>query len=206
MKVFGVATTRKVMLVGRGSATEGNLSRQTKPGASLDFSSLYDAWFERVSGWLGAMGAPDTDREDLAQEVFLVVRRRLHDFDGRNVAGWLYRIASRKVGQLRRRRWISTLFGSGNGVDVNDLSFPGQNAIEELETKEKRLLLQRLLAKMSERRRGVFVLFEVEGYKGEEIAEILDVPLNTVWTRLHHARKEFYGLLARHRRAEREVR
>lgn len=193
------------MQVGRGSSTEGNLSRQTKPGASLDFSSLYDAWFARVSGWLGALGAPDTDREDLAQEVFLVVRRRLHDFDGRNVAGWLYRIASRKVGQHRRRRWISALLVRGKRIDVDDLSFPGQNAIEELETKEKRLLLQRLLAKMSERRRGVFVLFEVEGYKGEEIAEIMDVPLNTVWTRLHHARKEFYGLLARHRRTEREV-
>jgi RNA polymerase sigma-70 factor (ECF subfamily) len=192
------------MLGGRASATEGKLSRQNKrPGSSLDFSSLYDTWFDRVSRWLGALGAPDTDREDLAQEVFLVVRRRLRDFDGRNVAGWLYRIASRKVGQHRRRRWISALLVPGKRVDVNDLSFPGQNAIEELETKEKRLLLQRLLSKMSERRRGVFVLFEVEGYKGEEIADILDVPLNTVWTRLHHARKDFYELLARHRRSER---
>ena len=192
------------MLGGRASATEGKLSRQTKPGASLDFSSLYDAWFDRVSRWLGALGAADTDREDLAQEVFLVVRRRLRDFDGRNVAGWLYRIASRKVGQHRRRRWISAFFTPGKRVDINDLSFPGQSAIEELETKEKRLLLQRLLSRLSERRRRVFVLFEVEGYKGEEIADILDVPLNTVWTRLHHARKDFYGLLARHRRAERE--
>lgn len=194
------------MLAGRGSATDRSLSRLAKTGAHLDFSSLYDTWFDRVSSWLGALGAPDTDREDLAQEVFLVVRRRLHDFDGRNVAGWLYRIASRKVGEHRRRRWISTLFTRGTQIDVSDLSFPGQNAIEELETKEKRLLLQRLLAKMSDRRRCVFVLFEVEGYKGEEIAEILDVPLNTVWTRLHHARKEFYSLLARHRRAERGVR
>jgi RNA polymerase sigma-70 factor (ECF subfamily) len=171
---------------------------------SLDFSSLYDAWFDRVSRWLGALGAPDTDREDLAQEVFLVVRRRLRAFDGRNVAGWLYRIASRKVGQHRRRRWISTLFAPRHAINVNDLPHGGQSAIAELETKEKRQLLERLLARMSERRRSVFVLFEVEGYAGDEIADMLDVPVNTVWTRLHHARKDFYELLAQHRRTERE--
>jgi RNA polymerase sigma-70 factor (ECF subfamily) len=182
----------------------GTPSPHSTPGVSLDFSVLYDAWFDRVSRWLGALGAPDTDREDLAQEVFLVVRRRLRDFDGRNVAGWLYRIASRKAGQHRRRRWISTLFSPRQTVDINDLPFGGQSAIARLETKEKQLLLDRLLSKMSERRRSVFVLFEVEGYAGEEIAEMLDVPVNTVWTRLHHARKDFYELLAQHRRTERE--
>src|SRR5262245_51751774 len=92
----------------------------TSREASLDFSSLYDMWFDRVSRWLGALGAPDTDLEDLAQEVFLVVRRRLRDFDGRNVAGWLYRIASRKVGQHRRRRWFANLFSLRHAADIND--------------------------------------------------------------------------------------
>ena len=172
--------------------------------ADLDFSSLYDVWFDRVSRWLGALGTPPADREDLAQEVFLVVRRRLHDFDGRNVAGWLYRIASRKVGQHRRRRWLRVLFSPREAVDINSLPFAGQGPGADLETKEKRLLLQRLLSKMSEKRRSVFVLFEVEGYAGEEIADMLDVPVNTVWTRLHHARKDFFDFLAEHRRAERQ--
>ena len=186
-------------------ATEANRRRTPPPaGAALDFSTLYDIWFDRVSRWLGALGAPDTDREDLAQEVFLVVRRRLRDFDGRNVAGWLYRIASRKVGQHRRRRWISTLFSPRQAVDINDLPSGRPSAMAEIETKEKRLLLNRLLSRMSERRRGVFVLFEVEGHSGEEIADMLDVPVNTVWTRLHHARKDFYELLAQHRRSERD--
>ena len=202
-----MADISKIKWEGRKAAvTDGTPSRKAAHGASLDFSALYDAWFDRVSRWLGALGAPEADREDLAQEVFLVVRRRLRDFDGRNIAGWLYRISSRKVSQHRRRRWFSALLNPWQRIDVNDLSFPGQSAIEELETKEKRLLLERLLAKMSDRRRGVFVLFEVEGYKGEEIADMLDVPLNTVWTRLHHARKEFYELLARHRRTERAQR
>jgi RNA polymerase sigma-70 factor (ECF subfamily) len=56
---------------------------------------------------------------------------------------------------------------------------------------------------MSDKRRTVFALFEVEGYGGEEIADILDVPINTVWTRLHYARKDFFALLAQHERAQR---
>ena len=55
---------------------------------------------------------------------------------------------------------------------------------------------------MSDTRRATFVLFEIEGYSGEEIAEIQAIPVATVWTRLHHARKEFFALVDQHRRAE----
>jgi RNA polymerase sigma-70 factor (ECF subfamily) len=147
---------------------------------------------------------PELDREDVAQEVFLVVRRRLCDFDGRNLAGWLYRIASRKAGQHRRAGWMRLLFSPRRTTEVDDLPFTGTSALSKIETKEKGALLECLLSKMSDRRRNVFFLFEVEGHSGEEIADMLDVPMNTVWTRLHHARKDFFELLARHRRAERE--
>lgn len=177
----------------------------TNPGvvrreAPLDFATIYDAWFAHVLRWLLALGAPSADSEDLAQEVFLVVRRRLCDFDGRNVAGWLYRIASRQVWQHRRRRWIQKVFSSKQPVDVNDVPDEGVSAAAALETKEKRRLLEQIVLKMSEKRRVVFMLFEVEGYSGEEIADTLDVPINTVWTRLHHARKDFFALLAQHER------
>ncbi len=173
-------------------------------GASLDFASIYDAWFGHVSRWLRALGSPEADVEDLAQEVFLVVRRRLPDFDGCNVPGWLYRIASRKVRQHRRRRWVQNLLSREPPIDLEELPWVGPSASATLETKEKQLLLERLVAKLSEKRRVAFWLFEVEGYGGEEVAEILDIPINTVWTRLHHARKEFFVLLSTHRRAEKE--
>jgi RNA polymerase sigma-70 factor (ECF subfamily) len=51
---------------------------------------------------------------------------------------------------------------------------------------------------MSEKRRTTLVLFEIEGYSGEEIARIQDIPLATVWTRLHHARKDFFKLVKDH--------
>ena len=180
--------------------------RSSEPvrGRVPDFSSIYDDWFDHVARWLGALGVPDVDREDLAQEVFLVVRRRLCDFDGRNVAGWLYRIASNKAGQHRRLSWMKVIFSSERSPEIDDLPFEGTSVLANIETKEKVLLLERLLSKMNERRRHVFFLFEVEGHSGEEIADMLDVPMNTVWTRLHHARKDFFELLAKHRRAERD--
>jgi hypothetical protein len=80
-----------------------------------------------------------TEVDDIVQEVFLVVRRRLRDFDGRNVAGWLYRIASRKVGQHRRRRWISTLFSPRQAVDINDLPSGRPSAMAEIEKQLRRI-------------------------------------------------------------------
>ncbi len=60
-------------------------------------------------------------------------------------------------------------------------------------------MLVQILRKMGEARRTAFVLFEIEGYSGEEIAALEEVPVNTVWTRLHHARKEFATLIAQAR-------
>src|SRR5215467_5590225 len=61
---------------------------------TLDFRTLYDTWFADVARWVRALGASTADQDDLVQEVFVVVHRRLPDFDGENLAGWLYRIAT----------------------------------------------------------------------------------------------------------------
>src|SRR2546423_1527065 len=76
-----------------------------------EFRTLYDAWFADVARWVRALGAPSADQDDLVQDVFVVVHRRLPDFDGENVAGWLYRIAAHQVRDHRRLRWIRHIFG-----------------------------------------------------------------------------------------------
>jgi RNA polymerase sigma-70 factor (ECF subfamily) len=180
-------------------------AHRNEPAVPLEFAALYDAWFEHVTRWLRALGAPQADIEDLAQEVFIVVRRRLSDFDGRNVGGWLYRISSRQVWQHRRRRWFQKVLTLRPALDIDNLPDRRPGALTALETKEKRQQLEGIVARMSEKRRVVFMLFEVEGYSGEEIADTLDVPINTVWTRLHHARKDFFALLAQCERTSRRV-
>jgi RNA polymerase sigma-70 factor (ECF subfamily) len=175
--------------------------RATAGAGELEFSRLYDEWFDRVVVWLASLGAPSADREDLAQEVFVVVRRRLPDFDGRNVAGWLFQIARRQVLRHKRLVWFKRVFSFGaSSPDASASSQPGP--LESLEAAERRRLVERLLSGLSEKRRVVFALFELEGHSGEEIAALLDVPQNTVWTRLHHARRDFHRALAEHHAEE----
>lgn len=165
-----------------------------------EFERLYAGYFHHVTRWVRAFGCRAADIDDVAQESFLVARRRLADFDGGNIAGWLYRIAQHVTRAHRRRAWLRrTLFREPSDMlaDVGQ-----QSPIEALEQREARRLMQRLLAQLTERRRTTFFLFEIEGYSGEEIAALEGVSVNTVYTRLHHARRDFMALLAAAEAAE----
>lgn len=174
------------------------------PGSRLarrtNFLTLYGVWCESVLKWIRALGVLEADCEDIAQEVFLVASRRLHAFDGSNPAAWLYRITRRQVRDFRRRRWIKSIFTREHTDAVDAIPDAGSGPAGLLDRKQKQRILFALLSKMNVDRRAAFVLFEVEGLSGEEIARIQGVPLNTVWKRLHVARKEFMALVARYRR------
>src|SRR5262245_31203910 len=79
-------------------------------GPPVDFSTVYSTHFDDVCRWLRAMGGPENELEDMAQEVFLVVRQRLDTFDGANMRGWLYRIARNVARNYRRRQFFRLLF------------------------------------------------------------------------------------------------
>src|SRR6516165_791191 len=78
-------------------------------GGDLTFRRIYERWFDDVVKWLYALGVPGSDTEDLAQEVFLVVRRRLSTFEAGNIAAWIYRITELTVRDHRRRAWFKNL-------------------------------------------------------------------------------------------------
>ena len=187
---------RLTVVAGRGSSTPRDTSGEQR------FREIYERWFEDVVRWLYALGVPSSDSEDLAQEIFLVVRRKLDRFDGGNLAGWLYRISQLTVRDHRRRAWFKNLTVRRRDVDVVRAGLTSPSPAARYEEEENRRFVQTLVARMSEKLRTAFVLFEVEGYSGEEIARIQDIPLGTVWTRLHLARKEFWKLLAKQREAE----
>jgi RNA polymerase sigma-70 factor (ECF subfamily) len=170
-------------------------ARALVPSAGLDFRDVYDRWFDDVSRWIRALGGPEADREDLVQDVFLVVHRRLPDFQGENVPGWLYQITRHRVRDFRRLLWVRRmLFGS---VPLPEsLTKDEASPADSLETREKRATLTSLLAKLNESERAALVLFEIDGYSGEEIAAIQGVPVNTVWARIHKARKKLRAWFA----------
>ncbi len=187
----------KVWATGRPSPDRHAALRS--PGAPRDFRAFYDLWFEEVARWIRALGGPEADRDDIVQEVFLVVRRRLEAFDGVNPAGWLYRIARRQVRDFRRRSWVRHIFTRRRVENLDTLQHGGGGPGADLERREDQRVLQALLGKIREERRITFVLFELEGLSGEEIARVQSVPLNTVWTRLYHARKDFLALASKYR-------
>jgi RNA polymerase sigma-70 factor (ECF subfamily) len=205
VKLFRALLVKMSPLAGPGAgavdAIAGLLPKAaSKPAARAreldagDFRSIYAAWFTDVLRWIRALGAPPADHDDLAQEVFVVVHRRLADFDGRNVGGWLYRITANQVRDHRRLRWIRSVFR--RSVPVSDeLEAPGPTPLMAVETREKRQLLDALLSELSEPLRATFVLFEVDGYTAEEIAAFQRSPVNTVRARIHRARKKLLALV-----------
>ncbi len=178
-----------------GSALAPAHAKASAPAAVHDFASIYSGYFVDVARWVRALGANDADVEDLTQEVFIILRRKLDAFDGRNLRGFLYRIAQRTVRDHRRSAWFRNLIRGHSALEVRGLAARGPTGLQVLEQAERHKTVQGILARMSEKRRTTFVLFEIEGYSGEEIAQIQSLPVRTVWTRLHHARKDFLRMV-----------
>ena len=156
----------------------------------IDFTAVYDRYFGDVLRWLRAFGSPEADLEDVAQEVFVVVRRKLSSFHGGNLPGWLYKIAKLTAQDYGRRAWFRRIFHGKREIELDALPSVSKDPEALLAQRENQRIFYRLVGQMSALRRETFLLYEVEGYSGEEIAELHNVPVGTVWTRLHHARKE----------------
>jgi RNA polymerase sigma-70 factor (ECF subfamily) len=173
------------------------MASQRSPGLSaveleatpVSFEALYVDWFAPVCAWVRGLGVPDADRDDLVQDVFLVAHRRLADFDGQNAAAWLYQIARRKVRDHRRLVWVEHFFGCRSLPVGDDTLTTTRGPLEELENKRRRQLLDGLLDGLSDNQRAALLLFELEGRGGAEIAQMVGVPVRTVWLWLHRARK-----------------
>src|SRR3982750_4441941 len=169
-------------------------ARSAVEGQALDFKTVYQRWVPEVARWIRAMGGPMADRDDVLQEVFVVVHRRLADFDGQNLAGWLYRITAHQVRDFRRKLWVRHIFGRSVPL-TESMPSSGPNPVMSVESRQKSEKPEPVLAKLSEPLRTAFVLFEIEGYTAEEIARMNDTSLNTVRARILRARKKLTALI-----------
>lgn len=178
-------------------ATESNAAlAPEKASVSLDFRVIYERWFHQVERWIRAMGGPAAERADLAQDVFIVVHRRLPYFVGDNIAGWLYQIARHRVRDFRRLTWVRHMLFRSVPLEGHVARDRRASPADVLETHEKKAVLQHLLTRLNAPERAALVLFEIEGYSGEEIATIQGVSVNTVWARIYKARTKLRTWLA----------
>jgi RNA polymerase sigma-70 factor, ECF subfamily len=169
--------------------------RLVDDGAGGDFSSLYAAWFGGVVQWTKAMGVRSSDKYDVAQNVFVIVHRRLPDCDRRNIAGWLYRITARQVRDYRRQRWNQSFF-KGHEPVSQDIPSRDPTPAMSMEAREAQEFLSTFLSGLNAPTRSTFVLFDLYGFSCEEIAALHKVSTNTIWSRLRRARKTVLPQLA----------
>lgn len=166
--------------------------------APEDFSvaGVYDAYFDFVWCALRRLGVQPGQLEDAVQDVFVVVQRRLADFERRSsLKTWLFGIALR-VAKDHRRRQVKQ--GVEVGTEDNSLVGTHPDPREAALQAEAAALVQSLLDGLDEERRVVFVFTELEELTAAEIAETLGVGINTVYTRLRLARRDFNQALRRH--------
>ncbi len=176
--------------------------------AALDVRAIHAAHADFVWAALQRFGVRDADLEDLLQEVFIVVHRRLDSFDGSSkVTTWLFGIAMRvaaahrRKAHVRRERAVEEVPEETGGDRPSNPDDPEKAAMR----RQARARLEEVLDGMDMERRAVFVMFEIEELSCDEIAGVMGVPTGTVYSRLHKARKEFEASLARIQARERHA-
>ncbi|HEX3595005.1 MAG TPA: sigma-70 family RNA polymerase sigma factor [Polyangiaceae bacterium] len=146
---------------------------------------------------LRRLGVPVDAVDDAAQEVFLIVAERLSDIRENSERAFAFGTALRVAHSARRRRAREPLSEEGEAGETTVTS-PIPGADELSDQKRARELLNGVLDAMPLDLRTVFILFELEGMRSPEIAELVGVPLGTVASRLRRAREAFRELVAIH--------
>jgi RNA polymerase sigma-70 factor (ECF subfamily) len=160
-----------------------------------DVAAVYAAHAPFVWATLQRMGVAPADLEDVLHEVFVVVHTRLHTFDGSSkMTTWLYGISLRVARAYRRR---PTQRREHVDVDAVDMAGTGETPESDAAQAQAKKRLDAVLAELDPDKRAVFVMFEIDELPCDEIADCLGVPVGTVYSRLHAARRAFQEAIVR---------
>jgi RNA polymerase sigma-70 factor (ECF subfamily) len=163
----------------------------------LVFDEVYEAHVDFVWRGLRRLGVPEAELDDALQDTFVVVHRRLADFEAKSsVKTWIFGIALRVARTHRRTR------ARRPTTPLDDQDEPPSRAADPAATaldREAVRVLHPLLDELHDHKREVFVLAELEELTAPEIADALALNVNTVYARMRAARKAFEQAVARHR-------
>jgi RNA polymerase sigma-70 factor (ECF subfamily) len=170
------------------SDDEELLLARCRLGDRAALRDLYERNVRMVMGMARHLGASASDMEDVAQDVFAAAFRDLGKVRPGLLSAWLFKLTSHRVHDRHRQRRVREAFTKlWHGAPEAGIDEPEQALLRRDATRR----VERILARMSRKKREVFALFELQGLPGEEIAGLLGIPLDTVWSRLSHARREF---------------
>jgi RNA polymerase sigma-70 factor, ECF subfamily len=149
---------------------------------------VYESHFSYVWTCLRRLGVWDRDLEDATHDVFVVVHRRMDDFDAtRPIKPWLAGISARVASEFHRRARNRYEIASD---DVEAIATTPA-ADDVMRDRQRRALVLQALERLDFDRRTVFVLHDIEGHAMPEIASSLETSVNTLYSRLRAARAEF---------------
>jgi RNA polymerase sigma-70 factor (ECF subfamily) len=149
-----------------------------------------------VQVMVARLGGPGLDADDLAQEVFLVVHRKLAGLkDPTRLRSWLYGICRRVAAHQRRRLKLQLTLASLWGL--RRLEQAPDTPEDDVHRRELEQKLYEAFDRLSEKKREALILFALEEMDGKDIAQLLEIPVATVWTRLHGARQDLLRALGR---------
>jgi len=151
------------------------------------FEEVFRVHAPQVWRALRRLGVREADIEDQCQEVFVVVHRKLPEFEGRSLLStWVYGICMRVASDYRRRAHVRLEQSTGEPPEERQ-SAP---QFKDVERAQARALLDAALAALDDDKRAVFVLYEIEQIAMSEIAVAVGCPLQTAYSRLHAARRQ----------------
>lgn len=162
------------------------------------FDQLYREHFSFVWHCLRRLGVEEAALRDAAQDTFLVVHRRLLEFEGRSpLRSWLYGIAVRVASNYRRTKHRRD--GRLHEADLDSLADANESTQQDsVEQRQSLVLVHQLIQQLDEDKRQAFVLAEIQELSVAEIAAILDVNPGTIYARLRAARIQFDRIVVRH--------
>ena len=179
---------------GREAAGGGGTAPAPPPVPVPTLAEIFREHAPFVWRGLRRLGVPESDVEDVCQEVFVVVHRKLGDFEGRSsLRTWIYGICARTASDYRRSGRVRREVVTDTPPDA-----PQEGAQHDtVALKQARATLDRILDELDDDKRAVFVLYEIEELTMAEVAEAIGCPLQTAYSRLHAARKVVEAGVAR---------
>lgn len=173
--------------------TDAELFARTHDGDTGALGLLYDRYDRDVRRVIARLGVQASDVDDLVQTTFLEVLNCADHFDGRDCGKpWLLGLA---VMMVRRHRRSLTRMTARLARWASHAPRSIETPEELAEASQAANRAQNALNRLSPKKREAFVLLALEGLSGKEASKIVGVPLQTIWTRLHHARRELHAAL-----------
>ena len=176
------------------TAPDIQLCRLATGGNIPAFELLYERYHRRTYSLCLRMTSSQTEAEDLTQEVFIQLFRKIGSFRGDSAfSTWLHRLTVNQVLMHFRRRSVKNERTSEDG-EMPEQSVPGTGNPNKMQVVD-RIALKNAIAELPNGYRNVFVLHDVEGFEHEEVARMMGISVGTSKSQLHKARLKLRGLL-----------